>query len=346
MQTFSPSALKRICSLTNASKCTPREVVQSLWSGYGRIQKVDLNFDESEPVQSAIVKFVDAAGAGDAHPRGWDGGASHTRKIRSYEVERNFYASFSSRCGESCRVARLLGADPHSPAAESDWLMLLEDLDQPSFGDVDFPVRKSRVSEQELLECLSWLASFHAAFMGISASAVDDELWPVGTYWHLATRQDEWDVMEPSQLKEAASIIDQRLNECKFQTLVHGDAKLANFCFPASAGSVAAVDFQYVGRGCGMKDVAYLISSCLSDAECQRQQESLLKSYFGLLEASVNARQDFEIDFDALESEWRELYRFAWADFYRFLAGWSPGHWKMHGYSDEITAGVLRELGR
>ena len=221
--------------------------------------------------------------------------------------------------------------------------MVLEDLDRPNTHGEGFPVRKSSVSEQELLACLSWLANFHAAFMCIDAG-VNDSLWPVGTYWHLATRKDEWDVMEPGRLKDVAAIIDQRLNGCKFQTLVHGDAKLANFCFPATSGSVAAVDFQYVGRGCGMKDVAYLISSCLSDDQCQRQQESLLNSYFNLLKAAVSAREDIDIDFGELESEWRELYRFAWADFYRFLAGWSPGHWKMHGYSDEITAEVLREL--
>lgn len=344
MQTFSPSVLKRICSLTSAANCTPGEVVQSLWSGYGRIQKVDLSFDEPRRTQSAIVKFVDAVGAGQSHPRGWDGGASHTRKIRSYEVERNFYTTFSGRCGEECRVAQWLGADSHSPASESDWLMVLEDLDRPSLDDESFPVRKSAVSDRELLACLSWLASFHAAFMGIDARSVESELWPVGTYWHLATRQDELDVMEAGRLKEAAGEIDQRLNDCKIQTLVHGDAKLANFCFPASPGAVAAVDFQYVGRGCGMKDVAYLISSCLSDTECLRQQDTLLDAYFELLEAAVSARSDFQIDFSALESQWRELYRFAWADFYRFLAGWSPGHWKMHGYSDEITRHVLREL--
>jgi Ser/Thr protein kinase RdoA (MazF antagonist) len=223
--------------------------------------------------------------------------------------------------------------------------MVLEDLDQPSLRGKGFPDRKSGVSADELLACLSWLANFHAAYIGIEASAVDDKLWPVGTYWHLATRWDEWDVMEAGKLKEAASTIDRRLNNCKFQTLVHGDAKLANFCFPVSSGPVAAVDFQYVGRGCGMKDVAYLISSCLSDSECKRQQETLLNSYFRLLEAVVDARQDIQFDFKALESEWRELYRFAWADFYRFLAGWSPGHWKMHGYSDEITNQVIHELG-
>jgi len=155
--------------------------------------------------------------------------------------------------------------------------MVLEDLDQPSRRGDGFPVRKSGVSVEELQACLSWLANFHAAFISIDAPAVDDSLWPVGTYWHLATRWDEWDVMEAGKLKDA------------FQTLVHGDAKLANFCFPASSGPVAAVDFQYVGRGCGMKDVAYLISSCLSDAECKRQQESLLNAYFNLLEGRCTA---------------------------------------------------------
>ena len=345
MQTFSPSVLKRICSLTNAAECSPGTVVQSLWSGYGRIQKVDLSFSDDRHVRSGIVKFVDAGGEKD-HPRGWSGNASHTRKIRSYEVERNFYASFSDRCDQKCRVAKLLGADEHSPASQeqSDWLMILEDLDHADSPENGFSVRKGNVDLSELTACLSWLANFHATYMSIEPSVVEGELWPVGTYWHLATRRDEWDVMEASPLKDAAKSIDQRLNECRFQTLVHGDAKLANFCFPASPGPVAAVDFQYVGRGCGMKDVAYLISSCLSEAECKRQQDGLLNSYFEMLEAAVSARQDFEMDFGALESEWRELYRFAWADFYRFLAGWSPGHWKMHGYSDEITNRVIAEL--
>ena len=54
--------------------------------------------------------------------------------------------------------------------------------------------------------------------------------------------------------------LDRRLRAARFQTLVHGDAKPANFCFDARRGAVAAVDFQYVGGGCGMKDVAYLLS--------------------------------------------------------------------------------------
>lgn len=70
------------------------------------------------------------------------------------------------------------------------------------------------------------------------------------------TRPDELSAMKPSHLKGAAEAIDSKLNQCKFQTIVHGDAKVANFCFTPDSKSIAAVDFQYVGSGCGMKDVA------------------------------------------------------------------------------------------
>ena len=104
--------------------------------------------------------------------------------------------------------------------------------------------------------------------------------WPIGTYWHLATRPDELKVMPEGPLRNHATKIDQRLNQATYKTLVHGDAKIANFCFSEShPSSVAAVDFQYVGGGCGIKDVAYLISSCLSDQEAERFEESLLNFY-------------------------------------------------------------------
>ena len=315
------------------------------------IQRVELDLPEHP---TAIVKHIDLSQARE-NRRGWSGDASHQRKVRSYEIEKTFYQSFSQKCieldrnslldqrasGLTCPVPRMLAA--FEKPESSGWLLVLEDLDAAGFN-LRSPNR-TRNPELDLHACLRWLANFHAAFMECQPTG----LWPVGTYWHLATRQQEWEAMEECQLKQLASAIDQRLNAAKFQTLVHGDAKLANFCFGQTSQDendeprVAAVDFQYVGGGCGMKDVAYLVSSCLDGSESESQQNALLDIYFRQLENAL-ATSKPDIDFASLESQWRALYPFAWADFCRFLAGWSPGHWKLNQYNDRVTQGVVAQL--
>jgi thiamine kinase-like enzyme len=153
----------------------------------------------------------------------------------------------------------------------------------------------------------------------------------------LDTRPDELLAISDNTLREAAPLIDAKLNSCHYQTLVHGDAKLANFCFAAD-GRVAAVDYQYVGGGCGMKDVAYFIGSCLTDSECERLEDKILDTYFTALQRELTEPNA------ELEAEWRSLYQVAWADFHRFLKGWSPGHWKLNSYSERVTAEVISNL--
>ena len=123
----------------------------------------------------------------------------------------------------------------------------------------------------------------------------------------------------------------------RFPTLVHGDAKLANFLFRRDGSGVAAVDFQYVGVGSAMKDVAYFVGSCLRGEECEAQEEAILKTYFDALRPRLSAG----VDADAVEREWRALYPFAWADFERFMQGWSPGHRKLTDHSDATTQRAL-----
>ena len=50
------------------------------------------------------------------------------------------------------------------------------------------------------------------------------------------------------------------------------------------------------------------------------------------------------VDFAALEDDWRALYPVAWTDFYRFLQGWSPGHSKLHRYSERLAREVVEAL--
>ena len=51
---------------------------------------------------------------------------------------------------------------------------------------------------------LSWLAHFHATFMGKNPEG----LWKIGTYWHLDTRPDELEALEDLSLKKAAPLIE------------------------------------------------------------------------------------------------------------------------------------------
>lgn len=302
------------------------EDIQLLWSGYGKIMRFGLTGCDRESVVIKYVKLPDKAD----HPRGWNTDISHQRKIRSYHVESAWYRDWAQHCDESCRMPQCFALEED----DEEFLMVLEDLDASGFA-----LRKNSVSMTDMQACLSWLANFHATFM----EQVPTGLWQVGTYWHLDTRPDELEVLDDAALKGAAEKIDQRLNTARYQTFVHGDAKLANFCFSESGEQVAAVDFQYVGGGCGMKDVAYFIGSCLYEEDCERYETVLLEYYFDQLRESLSLR-DSAIDLDELVREWRALYPVAWTDFHRFVKGWSPGHWKIHGYSDRIAREVIARL--
>ncbi|MEJ2612114.1 MAG: phosphotransferase [Candidatus Thiodiazotropha sp.] len=315
-----------ILSATGADDLFPGGIIQSLWSGYGTIDRYGLIGSE---LNSVVVKHVRLADQND-HPRGWNSDLSHQRKLRSYVVETHWYENWAKQCGEQCRIPHCLAIEQHA----DEVLMVLEDLDSSGF-----PGRKNRINKQGMLACLDWLAHFHATFMG----SHPEGLWKIGTYWHLDTRPDELDVMQESELKKAASILDKTLNEAPFQTFVHGDAKLANFCFSNNGTQVAAVDFQYIGGGCGMKDVAYFISSCLDEAACEQQETLLLDSYFSALKRAL-AFHHPEINAAEVEDAWRPLYTIAWTDFYRFLKGWSPGHWKIHSYSERLAHEVIKQL--
>ena len=307
-----------ILQKTGASSLKEKEVIQSLWSGYGNIIRVAL---EGSPLKSVVVKNVQLPKK-DNHPRGWNSEIGHQRKLKSYEVETYWYKNYSNQ--SKARLPKCFGVTQK----DDEVLIILEDLDVAGY-----PVRKYAVNWVEIENCLEWLAKFHASYLG----EIPEGLWNIGTYWHLQTRPQELEVLDDVLLKNAAAKIDNKLTNCKYKTIVHGDAKLANFCF-ADNGEVAAVDFQYVGGGCGIKDVAYFIGSCLQEDNCERLESKILDSYFTYLHKALGSKNE------ALEKEWRALYYLAWADFHRFLKGWSPGHWKINSYSERITKQVIKNL--
>ena len=332
-----PDIAETVLTVTGSKTIDSSSVIQSLWSGYGQIERLELSGGTYPSVILKHIKLPDA----NNHPRGWNSSLSHQRKIRSYQIEAHWYQHYAAQCSDDCIVPVCLAVN----VLENETILILTDLDAAGFD-----VRKNSVEIPDIHACLSWLANFHATFLNSNA----DGLWECGTYWHLDTRPDELAALDDVSLRQAAPLIDKKLNQCRYQTIVHGDAKLANFCFRANSSSlnsasnnscmkVAAVDFQYVGRGCGMKDVAYFIGSCLHENECEVMESELLDYYFSILIEQVALKLP-NINEVELEHQWRELYPVAWADFHRFIKGWSPGHWKINNYSEKITASVIKRL--
>ena len=311
---------------TQAKSVSRIESVQSLWSGYGEIFKVQLMPEE---LGTLVIKQVSPPST-DNHPRGWNTDLSTQRKLKSYDVEMHWYESWSSQCNEHCRVPACIT----SAKKDNQIWMLLEDLDASGYSR-----RHSTLTPEQAKPCLLWLANFHARFL----NCTPEGLWPIGSYWHLDTRPDEFNTMQEGALKNKAIYLDQLLNDCQFKTLVHGDAKVANFCFSANDTHAAAVDFQYVGGGCGMKDVAYFFGSCFNEEECEQWVPPLLDFYF---EALSEAITDPTVKPSELEREWRALFAPAWTDFHRFLLGWMPGHKKIHSYTQKLTDETLLNLNK
>ncbi len=219
---------------------------------------------------------------------------------------------------------------------DSESLIVLEDL-----NELGFSKRVTSLSIEGVKKCLTWLANFHNVYLFKEPAG----LWESGTYWHIDTRPDELKVLDDKKLKKHAYKIEEILNNTKYKTFVHGDAKLANFCFSEDEKSVAMVDFQYVGGGCGIKDVVYFIGSCLYEDDCDKYEKELLDHYFSELRTLLANRED-QVHIGELIGEWRGLYSYAWADFHRFLKGWSPGHWKLNSYSERLCREVIDEIER
>ncbi len=321
---MTPDLKKKILERTQSSQIKWIENIQELWSGYGIIQRIHL---QSNDFPSVILKHIKLPSA-----KKQSTSFSHQRKLRSYQIEMEWYQSWNPiNLKDQCSPS------PNSLLVEKEkgeYYLLLEDL-----NTLGFPLQLRQVNWQQMKVCLCWLANFHAKFLHVKP----DQLWKTGTYWHLKTRPDEFKKIAGTPLSQIASRLDQELNASPFLTFVHGDAKLANFCFSSDRQRVAAVDFQYVGGGCGMKDLAYFVGSCFSEKECEKNEMQILNTYFKELQSAVERYQK-KIDFPQLEANWRKLYYYAWCDFYRFLQGWSPEHWSLNTYSRKVEAQIMKEL--
>lgn len=303
------------------------EEVQALWSDFGALVRC---FSPKLNKHIIVKKIAPPSAENSTHPRGWNTTTSHTRKLKSYAIENEFYQNFAQHTDENCAVPQLIASGSQGDST----LLVMDDLTELGFSE-----RREQGTEFIVKQGIHWLAHFHARFMQTSA----DNLWQQGGYWHLATRQDELNKMPESELKNCASAIDAKLKQAQFQTLVHGDAKLQNMCFEPESGKVAAVDFQYVGKGAGVVDLMYFLGSAFEQEDLYKHNDKLFEFYLSTLKSALT-KYKVDVDIAALEQEYRTVYCFAWADFYRFLLGWNPDSWKVNDFIVEMANMAVQSI--
>ena len=301
------------------------EEIQSLWSGYGSVLRV---FLEGAAYSSVVVKWIEFSNQ--IKPKSsWSSEFAHKRKLNSYRNELTWYQYYSFLLNGFCKMPTYLGHNSYDHSA----ILLLSDLGLQGYKSIGGALDYNRYKI-----CLTWLAHLHAFFLKDDIN----DLWQEGTYWHLSTRPDEFEAMQTSPLRNKASYIDQALKKTKYLTVIHGDAKPDNFLFNGQ-DETAAVDFQYTGIGCGMKDIVCLLSS-LGEEMNQYLEQDYLTHYFTALRTACQ-KCYLDINLNDLEGNWRALYPFAWADYQRFLEGWSPDHWKMTEYMKIQVEKALKAIG-
>ncbi|KAL0483616.1 hypothetical protein AKO1_011480 [Acrasis kona] len=328
--------------LEDGNKIISQERIASLWAGYGSIYR--LKVQKSSGPSTLVVKQIKYNDAN-------SGDEGHMRKLLSYKVEEYFYEKLSKELtGSHARVA-----EAYNKRNENEKICLvLEDLSKHypiSAGSNNFPQSKC---------VLKWLANFHACFWErkdiplipppLVKSTVKQGVWQQGGYWYLDTRQDELSDItgrEWSKLKAHSSKIDKFLkgqhdgttSDSHF-TLLHGDAKSANILFSSSKDSCAMYDFQYVGRGYGVKDVVYFLATSCDSSVVAKQEKDLIEYYHQELMSALRRYNKASVVY-TIETL-NKHFEYALLDWTRFCAGW--GMWGNVSWLTKRANKILDEL--
>lgn len=284
--------------------------IANLWSGYGSISR--RTYTTPSSTITTILKHISA-------PQSQVYSESHTRKMLSYSIERNFYTHLAPLLSEakSCHVARVYQVS--SGAIE------MEDLSEK------FPIERGTLGMEETIVVVEALAEFHALFWGFewptvpppspsSAANVGKAIWEEGSYWYLRTRSTELSSLS-KDWQDIARLIEHKIRIIpqSHRTIIHGDLKSANIVFSSTLKSCAFYDLQYVGYGPGVRDLAKFFISSVRNLD-DESEDRLLRLYYDKLSQILNEKGVMAAGY-TLEI-CRYHYELCLVDFWRFMLGW------------------------
>ncbi|KAL4920381.1 hypothetical protein BDW62DRAFT_216209 [Aspergillus aurantiobrunneus] len=231
--------------------------------------------------------------------------------------------------------------------------------------------KRSVLSGVQVLGALDWLAGFHSRSWGLSPAGLDgyvlppleeakrqqnvpkdagkgSGLWLNGGYTYLATRRKEYASLEDADSEWSEALCSREsgdslsvaemaalfLTPCgrPMESYIHGDVKSENLFTTHDGNKVAFFDFQYVGLGLGVCDLAKLFTCSVSldmllDDEplplpeqltMQDGEKRLLERYWTRL---LRDRSSALYEWDTFKRHWET----ALVDWCRFQASW--GFW-------------------
>ena len=197
-----------------------------------------------------------------------------------------------------------------------------------------------------------------------------NSVWLNGGYTYLATRQSEYQTLVHDSDSEWSEALTQPVGNRnqsvaelvaallapsttantpvdRYQTLIHGDVKSENLFTNTPGDQVAFYDFQYVGLGLGVCDLAkfftcsvplamLLPSEDVPDVLAMHESETvLLRKYWSNLK-NVGGR---EYDWELFVRHWET----ALVDWLRFQASW--GFWGNTEWLEARVRSILRDEG-
>ncbi|CAI4212135.1 unnamed protein product [Parascedosporium putredinis] len=246
--------------------------LQTLWAGYGHVCAITARAINEEAGQRArlacgqsgvepdddstfrlILKLVAPPAAHASHDEG------HLRKMLSYEVEQYFYDQVAPHLTDDVAVARCLASTRDAEGREGA-------RELAGMSAVILTDLRTKFSVMGKAEGFCRQGRFTPRW-----------LWLNGGYTYLATRRTEYDSLrkdpysdwrepfcatnEPSSrsiAEKAAAFLTP--SGRPYESYIHGDVKSENLCTTDSGDQVAFFDFQYVGLGLGVCDLAKLFT--------------------------------------------------------------------------------------
>ncbi|KAJ5951658.1 uncharacterized protein N7479_010071 [Penicillium vulpinum] len=228
--------------------------------------------------------------------------------------------------------------------------------------------KRGALNGTQVRAALDWLASFHGRSRGLLPASLDEYvlppleessrrqssekdictgLWLNGGYTYLATRRKEYASLAQDTDSEWSDVLCRISEECLLsvaemvalfltpcgratESYIHGDVKSENLFTTTDGDKVAFFDFQYVGLGLGVCDLAKLFTCSvplhmlIDGDENLPEKLSMCDGERGLLERYRTTLQDEDSELYEWET-FKRHWETALVDWCRFQASW--GFW-------------------